>query len=320
MAMIRTENSDYEAFGSTDVLMLSAVLFWAVNFSFVKIALEEMSPLAFNGIRLLFASVVLMLVLVLKGESLKVDRIIFWKLVVLGLIGNTAYQMFFIHGIDWTTASNSAIILAITPVVIALLSSLMKHERVHLAAWGGILFSLLGFYLVISSRSGSFEVSSLAVRGDLLIFGGNICWAVYTVFSKPLLGRMSPLKLTALTMVFGTVFFLPFCVKDIVQIPFRIVTFKAWGSLLYSGLFALVICYVIWYASVRRVGNTKTAIYSYLIPVFTGIFAYFFIGERIGGQQVVGALVIFAGVYLARIGYKSLLRKDEKSGTAQVDS
>ena len=186
----------------------------------------------------------------------------------------------------------------------------MKEERVHPAAWAGILFSFVGFYLVISHRFGTIEFSSLNVRGDLLIFGGNICWAVYTVFSKPLLERMSPLKLTTLTMVSGTVFFLPFCVKDISQIPYSAVSFKAWGSLFYSGLFALVICYLIWYASVQRVGNTKTAIYDYLIPVFTVIFAYFIIDERITVQQAVGALIIFLGVYLARIGYTRFLRKN----------
>lgn len=303
---------DYKKFGTTDALMLMAILFWAVNFSFVKIALRELSPLGFNGIRLLFASVVLVLILVLSGESLKVDQKTFWKLLLLGLIGNTAYQMFFIHGIDLTTASNSAIIIAMTPVFIALLSSLMKHESVHPAAWAGILFSFVGFYLVIASRLGTFQFSSLSVQGDLLIFCGNICWAVFTVFSKPLLERMSPLKLTTLTMVVGTVFFLPFTIKDISRIPYRTVSLKAWGSLLYSGLFALVICYVIWYASVQRVGNTKTAVYDYLIPVFTAIFAYLFIDERITGQQALGALVIFVSVYLARIGYRGFIRKNAK--------
>lgn len=311
MAKTKTGDAEYKEFGKTDVLMLSAILFWAVNFSFVKIALRELSPLAFNGIRLLFASAMLVLILVLSGESLKVDRRTLWKLVFLGLIGNTAYQMFFIHGIDLTTASNSAIIIAITPVFIAILSSLMKHERVHPTAWTGILFSFFGFYLVISHRLGTFQFSALSVRGDLLIFCGNLCWSVYTVFSKPLLERMSPLKLTTLTMVTGTVFFFPFCIKDIFRIPYDVVSFKAWGSLFYSGLFALVICYVIWYASVRRVGNTKTAVYDYLIPVFTVIFAYFFIGERITGQQGVGALVIFVGVYLARMGYARFM-KDTK--------
>jgi drug/metabolite transporter (DMT)-like permease len=306
-------HADYKNFGTTDILMLSAILFWAVNFSFVKISLRELSPLAFNGIRLLFASVLLGLILLLSGESPKVDRKTFWKLVWLGLIGNTAYQMFFIHGIDLTTASNSAIIVAITPVFIAFLSSRMKHERVHPAAWAGILFSFIGFYMVISNRIGTIEFSSLSVRGDLLIFGGNICWTVYTVFSKPLLERMSALKLTTLTMVFGAVFFLPFCIKDISQISHSSVSFKAWGALFYSGLFALVISYVIWYASVQRVGNTKTAIYDYLIPVFTVIFAYVFIDERIGVQQAAGALIIFVGVYLARIGYARFLRKNKRT-------
>lgn len=303
-------DADYKKFGTTDILMLSAMLFWAVNFSFVKIALRELTPLAFNGIRLVFASVLLVLILLLSGESLKVSRKIFWKLVVLGLIGNTAYQMFFIHGIDLTTASNSAIIIAMTPVFIALLSTHMKHERVHPAAWAGILFSFAGFYLVISGRLGTIEFSSLSVRGDLLIFCGNICWAVYTVFSKPLLERMSSLKLTTLTMIAGTVFFLPFCIRDISQIPYSNISYKAWGSLFYSGLFALVICYVIWYASVQRVGNTKTAIYDYLIPVLTVIFAYFVIDERITVQQAVGALIIFVGVYMARIGYMRFIRKN----------
>jgi len=313
MTNTQIEDVGYNKFGTTDALMLMAILFWAVNFSFVKIALRELSPLGFNGIRLLFASVVLVFILVLSGESLKVDQKTFWKLVFLGLIGNTAYQMFFIHGIDLTTASNSAIIIAMSPAFIALLSTLMKHERVHTAAWVGILFSFVGFYLVIASRFGTFQFSSLSVRGDLLIFCGNIFWTVFTVFSKPLLERMSPLKLTTLTMAIGTVFFLPFCIKDISHIPFRTVSLKAWGSLLYSGLFALVICYVIWYASVQRVGNTKTAIYDYLIPVFTAIFAYFFIDERITEQQAVGAIIIFVGVYLARIGYRRFVRENEKN-------
>jgi drug/metabolite transporter (DMT)-like permease len=124
---------------------------------------------------------------------------------------------------------------------------------------------------------------------------------------------MSPLKLTTLTMIAGTVFFIPFCVSDIFQIPYSSVSAKAWGSLFYSGMFALVICYVIWYASVQRVGNTKTAIYDYLIPVFTVIFAFFLIDERITVQQAAGALIIFAGVYLARIGYIRFIRKNRKS-------
>lgn len=304
---------DYKKFGTTDVLMLLVTLFWGVNFSFVKIALRELTPFGFNGIRLLFASGVLILILVLSGESLKVDQKTFGKVLILGLCGNTAYQMFFIHGINLSTASNTAIIIAMTPLFIALISSLLKHERIHPATWAGILLSFVGFYLVISSRFGTVQFSSQSLRGDLLILSGNICWALYTVFSKPLLDRMSPLKLTTLTLALGTIFYLPFCVKDITRIPYSAVSTKAWMSIFYSGLFALVICYVIWYKSLQRVGSTKTAIYAYLIPVFAVIFASIFLGERITVLQAIGTLVIFAGVYLARIGYTKFIRKNGKN-------
>ena len=140
---------DYRKFGSSDVLMLVAVVLWAVNFSLVKVALKEMSPMGFNGIRLAFASILLILFLAAKGESFRVDGPDFLKLVVLGIVGNTAYQILFINGIYVTTASNTAIIIAITPAFIAMLSSVLKHERLNWAAWTGILISFVGFYLVI---------------------------------------------------------------------------------------------------------------------------------------------------------------------------
>jgi drug/metabolite transporter (DMT)-like permease len=114
-------------------------------------------------------------------------------------------------------------------------------------------------------------------------------------------------------MTSGTIFYLPFCVKDILSIPYSSVSIKAWMFAFYSGFFALAICYVVWYASLRRVGSTKTAIYVYLIPVFAIIFASFSLGERITGQKVAGALIIFVSVYIARIGYRRFIRNTKRS-------
>jgi drug/metabolite transporter (DMT)-like permease len=294
----------YKKFGTSDLLMLAAVVLWAVNFSLVKVALKEMPPLGFNGIRLVFASFLLLIFAAAKRESLRMSRLEFWKLLVLGIVGNTAYQLLFINGIHVTTASNTAIIIAITPVFIALLSSFFKHERLNWAAWTGILVSFFGFYLVIMRNSGKITLSEEGLKGDLMILGGTICWAVYTVLAKPLLDRISALKLTVITLVFGTVFFLPFSLADLSHLPYAKISVKAWGSLAFSGFFALAVCYVIWYASVQRVGNSRTAIYDNLIPLLTVIFASLLIGERISSVQWIGMWVILAGVYLTRSGYR----------------
>ncbi|MEE8603757.1 MAG: DMT family transporter [Candidatus Aminicenantaceae bacterium] len=293
-----------ETLGITDLFMLLIILIWAINFSFIKIALEEFNPLAFNGIRMAFASIILVLVLFITKQGLKVPKKDIWKLVILGIIGNTVYQLLFIHGINLTTASNTSIIMAMTPASVALLSLLFKHEKIHWAAWLGIALSFVGFYLVIAKQPGTFVFSWENLRGDLMIFCGNLVWAVYTVFSKPLLGRITPLKWSALTLAVGTVLYLPFCVPAFSRQDFRQISFKAWAILAFSGIFALAVSYVVWYASVKRVGNSKTVIYGNVLPIFAVIFAYIFIAERIGFWQAVGALIILAGVYLTRSGYR----------------
>ncbi len=294
---------DKEKFGSSDALMLVAVLFWAINFSLIKIALKEFSPLGFNGIRLVLASFFLGSIFLISKEGFSVTRSDFWKIIVLGLVGNTAFQMFFIHGLNWSTASNSAIVMAMTPVFVALLSTASKQEKIHWAAWMGIAVSFVGLYLVLTKQPGVFQFSWQEVRGDLLILFGNLCWAIYTVFSKPMLERMSPLKLTSTTMAVGAVFYLPFCLNDLGQLTLSKITLGAWGALIYSSFFALTLSYLIWYGSVKRVGNTKTAIYGNITPILTAIFAYLFIAERITLLQGVGAGIIILGVYFTRTGY-----------------
>jgi drug/metabolite transporter (DMT)-like permease len=295
-------------FGGTDFFMLMAILLWAVNFSFVKIALREFSPLGFNGIRLFFASLILIFMLFLSGEGFSIAKSDRVKIIILGIIGNTIFQMFFIHGLNWTTVSNTSIVMAMTPLFVALLSTFLKHEKIHWAAWLGIVISLVGLYFVITKQFGALHFEWQNLRGDLLIFLGNIFWATYTVFSKPLLERISPLKWTTVTLAIGTFFYLPFSAKDIMQLRWSEVSFQAWAALFYSGLFAIAISYVVWYASVKRVGNSKTAIFGNITPVFAVIFAYIFLSERLTLLQILGALVIFVGVYLTRSGYRFFVR------------
>jgi drug/metabolite transporter (DMT)-like permease len=70
----------YKKFGLSDVLMLIAVLLWSINFSFVKVALSEFTPLGFNGLRLLFASLLLVFFVIVSRENFRITKTDFWKL------------------------------------------------------------------------------------------------------------------------------------------------------------------------------------------------------------------------------------------------
>jgi drug/metabolite transporter (DMT)-like permease len=294
--------------GSTDVMMLLAVLFWGVNLTVIKIAVRHLSPHAFNSIRLSGSALLLFAFLALRRESLALPWTDLWKIAVLGILGNFAYQTLFISGFRHTTASNASLILATSPIFIALISSAFKIERVTPAGWFGIALSFVGLYLVISQQAGGFHLSGSGLRGDLMILGGNIFWAAYTVFSKPLLERMSPLKFSTLTLAAGSIVYLLFALPELGRLDWQAVPASSWLALAGSGFFAIAVGYVFWYTSVKIVGSARTAVYNNFTPVLAIVFAAFFLGERITAGQVAGAAVILAGVYLTRTGDRFFIK------------
>ena len=295
-------------FGLSDLLMLAAVVMWGINFSFIKIALREMTPNGFNGWRMTLTAAGFVVLLAFSGQGFRVPRRDFWKLLLLGVAGNAVYQAIFIHGASATSASNASFILSTSPVFVALLSAALGIERIHWAAWLGIFISVAGLYVVIAANGNGLQWSGADVRGDGLILLGTIVWAIGTVLAKPFLETMTPLKYSAVTVALGAVFYIPTTIRDMLAVPFATVSWKAWLSLVMSGLFGLVFGYLIWYYSVQRVGNARTAVYNNLTPIFTALFASLLLGEKLSPIQAVGAAIILGGVYLTRMGYRFFLR------------
>ncbi len=297
-------------FGATDAAMLLTTLIWAVNFSVVKYGIRVFPPHGFNGVRMSLAALIYLAVWALLRDGFVLRKGDLWKAAGLGLLGTTGYQLLFIEGLRVTTASTTSMIAPMTPVFIAMISQFLGFERIHWAAWVGIGVSFTGFYLLLMGQSGPLTLNSATVRANLLVLGANLLWAVYTVLSKSLLVRIPPLRLAALTTAFGTLFYLPFAAGGVADIRFDRIPAPGWGAILYAGVLAIVVGYAIYYSSVRKVGNTKTGIYSNLNPVFATLFAVLVFGERVTPLQIGGGVVIFLGVYLTRSGYRYFKRAD----------
>jgi drug/metabolite transporter (DMT)-like permease len=212
------------------------------------------------------------------------------------LVGHTFYQLLFIHGIDDTTASNSALFLGMTPVAVAAMGAAWGVERVGARIWAGILVTVVGAYLVI----GSSEATGGSLRGDLLVLAATLCWSAYTVAGKSLLEKHSPIKITAFSFVIGTALFLPFAFRDVLQLSYGQVPWAAWAGTIFSFVFAIVLAYLFWYHGVSRVGPTRTAVYSNMTPVLALAVSWLTLGERLAPLQLVGAGTILLGIYLVR--------------------
>jgi drug/metabolite transporter (DMT)-like permease len=278
-----------------DAALVVTVLIWGINFSVVKACLEYFSPWAFNSLRLLCASAVLLFIARLHpGASvLARDR---RRLVVLGVVGHTLYQLCFIHGLNETTASNSAIFLGMTPVFVAVLSRFFVAERLPRLAWTGIAFSIVGVYFVLQDSS----ALGGTLAGDALVLAATVCWSLYTVLGQPIVARYGLFKTNAYSMAIGTLGFVPFGVPDLMRLGERPIPQIAWAGWAYSFLFALVVAYSFWYFGVSRIGPTQTAIYANVTPVAAIAVAWLWLGEPVGTSQLVGAGTILTGVYLVR--------------------
>jgi drug/metabolite transporter (DMT)-like permease len=287
-------------FGLIDLMLLAMILIWGINFAVIKAALAEMTPLSFNSIRFLLASALTLLLLRLIEGDVGFARGDWWRLLGLGLIGNTCYQLLYINGIDRTTAGNSALLLATTPIFVSLIGAAFGIERVGKLAWIGVFFSFAGIFMVIVGSGKKLGLAKETIGGDILVLIGAAAWSLNTVLSKPMLSRYSALKLTALAMVAGTPFIVLFSIPQLLAQDWAAVSWWGWLGLFFSGSMAIALAYIIWNSGVSKVGGARTAVYSNLSPVIAAIFAWLTLGEAITAFMVVGAAMIFLGIYLTR--------------------
>lgn len=281
-----------------DAALLAMVVVWGVNFPIVKIILREMSPMVFNALRFGGATVLLWTITSRAGTP-SVPRAAWPGLIALGLLGNAVYQIAFIHGLVRTTADNSSLILAMVPLFVAVLSVVLRIDRVSPRAWVGIVLAFAGLFLLVTNPSG-LHLNRATLAGDGLTLLSALCWAAYTVFSRPLLRTMSPLHLTTLTMATGTPVLILASLPELVRQSWGAVGWAAWAGVAFSTLFPLAMGYTIWSASVQAVGGPRTAVYSNLIPMVTVLASWVLLGETLGLLQAAGAVIVLAGVSLAR--------------------
>ena len=295
-------------------------IIWGSNFSVIKSAFRELNPQAFNAVRMVVASLAFLVVMAAARwfaprtevstfySPARVTTREWGQLAVLGLIGHVLYQLCFIGGLARTSVANSSLMLAVTPVLIAVISALLGQERIGRAHWIGALVSSAGIYLVVGK---GFHLGGSGLIGDLLMFGAVCCWAIYTLGTRPLMERHSPVAVTGLSMALGTLVYVPIVWSDVRPVDWSRVSAWTLGLSIYSALFALCVAYTIWYVAVRQIGSARTSAYSNLIPVVAMASAVLFLGEPLEWRKVIGAAAVLAGVALTRAGSQGAMPAEE---------
>lgn len=288
------------AFGMTDLGLILMAMIWGVNFTVVKTGIATLPPMAFNGIRVALASVVLAVVAFsVAGWRRFPSRRDALALLAMGVVGNGMYQLMFIAGLSRTRAGIAALVIAAGPAWIALFSRMLGRERLPGRGWAGIALQMLGMICVVAS-AGLLEADSRALVGAAFIMTGSIVWALFTVMLQPYTARVHPLHLASLTLFSGAVLLFAIGWPSIRTLEFTQITLGEWGAIFYAGIGALVIAYLLFYRGVRVLGPTRTAMYGNLQPLIALLVAWLVLREQPTIWQGVGGAIVMAGLLLSR--------------------
>lgn len=277
------------------VKLILVALFWGGTFIATRIAAQSFGPFMGASARYIIASLLLMpLAYLVDKKFLAVGRSQFLKFTIIGFSGIFAYNFFFFKGLKLVPASHGALLVALNPAIVMLLSAWLYGEKIGRMRIAGLLLSLAGVIMVIS-RGNPLDLFSSFQWGDAFMLGCPITWAIYTIAGKSALRESSPLQATTWASMTGCALLLLFSGTETYpdDVPPRV-----WVALAYLGVVGTVLAFVWYYEGVRRLGVTRTAVFNNLVPVFALILSVLILHEKVEWYTYPGAGLVIGGVIL----------------------
>jgi drug/metabolite transporter (DMT)-like permease len=270
------------------------------TFLAAKWALAEFPPMTLAFLRFLIAACGLYVIHRVWPERKPVARNDWGRIALLGVLAVVVNQAFFLYGLRFTSPTHAALLYGATPVLVFLFAVPLLGEQSTLLKKIGVPVTFLGVVVVVFHRG--LEWSTKAWLGDLLILLAVVAWALYTVLGKPLAERYGAVHVTALSLVAGTIFFVPVGVFTIGGFDPGAISARGWWSLLYIAIGTSVVCYTIWFWALERLEATQVSVFNNLQPVITALLSFWLLGERVGGLLIVGGVLVIIGVVLTERG------------------
>ncbi len=220
------------------------------------------------------------------------------KMALLGITGGSLYFLSENEAMNFTTTTNTSLIVCSCPLFATLLVRLVyRSSRINSIQLLGSLLAFIGMIIVV--LNGRF-VLHLSPVGDALAFTACICWAVYSLLMKSVTNNYGAAFITRKVFFYGVLTILPYYIlkpgfppMDVFMKP------QVIGNLLFLGCLASMVCFLTWNWCISKLGAVKATNWVYFNPITTMIFASWVLGEKITVYFLMGAICILTGMYVA---------------------
>lgn len=250
----------------TYLMATLAAILWGANFNLAKPVLAEMSPYLAGASRYVIAAVVMILIARLKHATIPLRE---WKAyLTLGIVGVFGFNLFFFLGMQHSSAINGALIMALNPLLTAILGYFILGDRPSRRQWMAFPIGIAGVAIVVLGGGAQWTIAT----GDLYILIASLNWALYNVLVK----KMMPKQVSGIASTAGimTVGALALSVVAVWQgSTLSMLSPHAGLALMTMALGGGVLAYLFWNASIKHLGPAKAAIFMNLIPVTTMVIA-----------------------------------------------
>jgi drug/metabolite transporter (DMT)-like permease len=279
--------------------VILAMIFWSLSFIWFKIANETYRPLTIVFTRLIIAVILLSVFLFFTKGFAKIKREDRKLFLILAVLEPFLYFLGESYGLTYVSATVGSVIISTIPVIATIGAWLILKERLKAINYAGIIVSFIGVIIFIINKDGTL---SFNIKGLALLFLAVFSAVGYNLTLSRLVGGYSPVFIVLVQNIIGSVLFLPvFLITDLQHIVNTTFAVKNFIPIVELSVFASCGAFILFAYSVRSMGIGRANVFTNFIPVFTALFAYILIGDKLTFQNSIGMLVVVAGIFMAQI-------------------
>ncbi|HTV71800.1 MAG TPA: DMT family transporter [Rhizobiaceae bacterium] len=295
MSVLILETSSRNMFNTTTAAaVVITIVSWASAFPAIRAGLESFGPAELGAARFAIAAIPAAIFLAVTRPALPALREA-WRFAFGGIVFVGLYTLLLNFGELTVSAGAAAFIINVSPIMTAILATLLLNERFSRLAWIGTFASFLGVGLIALGEGDGLKVD----QGALLIFGAAVATTLSTIVQKPLFARHKPLTVAMWNMVIGAIVLSPALPSAIAQA--ELATTEALVSAIYLGTVPSLIAYGAWAVALSRLPAGRASNYLFVIPPVATLMGFVWLGEVPGLLGIIGGLMALGGVAIVNL-------------------
>ena len=286
---------------SAYIFLIFATALWGGNIVVAKVA----SIISLEPIKLSFYRNLVVIIILLPFVFYKI-KIIFeifkqnWKIIIFfSILSVSIFNTFMNIALTTSSVISTSLMPSFAPSMIIIFSLIIYKSKISYLQLIGVIVSFIGFINIII-RGDILNLGSLNfVVGDIWMLGCVSCWALYSSMIRKIPKGIDNLSFLFLIFFIGNIFVLPFFIfESFINQSFVINEQNGFLLVLYCGIGPALISYLLWIKAIKIIGANNSGLFLNLIPIFSSLISIFFLKETLELFHIVGAILIFTGIYL----------------------